>query len=114
MPVCKTRFEKVARIFSRQHKKPTFSDAGFLGILRVKLNAGFLGILRVKLLLTRQSLYTGRSHKVLSVLWLASVTEAPLPWKLTFFVGMGAGYVSFVALCARKPPSLKKDRRVIK
>ena len=68
LPVCKTSFEKFARIFSRQHKKPTFSDAGFLGILRVKLNAGFLGILRVKLLLTRQSLYTGRSHKVLPVL----------------------------------------------
>ena len=26
--------EKFARIFSRQHKQTTFSDAGFLGILR--------------------------------------------------------------------------------
>ena len=25
-----------ARIFSRRHKQTTFSDAGFLGILRVK------------------------------------------------------------------------------
>ena len=36
LPVCKNRFEKFARIFSRQHKQTTFSDAGFLGILRVK------------------------------------------------------------------------------
>ena len=34
LPVCKDRFEKFARIFSRRHKQ-TFSDAGFLGILRV-------------------------------------------------------------------------------
>ena len=30
------RFEKFARIFSRRHKQTTFSDAGFLGVLRVK------------------------------------------------------------------------------
>ena len=36
LPVCKNRFEKFARIFSRCHKQTTFSDAGFLGILRVK------------------------------------------------------------------------------
>ena len=34
--VCKNRFEKFARIFSRRHKQTTFSDAGFLGVLRVK------------------------------------------------------------------------------
>ena len=34
LPVCKNRFEKFARIFSRRHKQMTFSDAGFLGILR--------------------------------------------------------------------------------
>ena len=33
LPVCKNRFEKFARIFSRRHKQ-TFSDAGFLGILK--------------------------------------------------------------------------------
>ena len=32
MPVCKNRFVKFARIFSRRQ----FSDAAFLGILRVK------------------------------------------------------------------------------
>ena len=32
----KNRFEKSARIFSRQHKQTTFSDAVFLGALRVK------------------------------------------------------------------------------
>ena len=37
LPVCKNRFEKFARIFSRRHKQTTFSDAGILGILRVKL-----------------------------------------------------------------------------
>ena len=36
LPVCKNRFEKFARIFSRQHKQTTFSDAGFLGILRIR------------------------------------------------------------------------------
>ena len=37
LPVCKNRFEKFARIFSRRHKQTTFSDAGVLGILRVKV-----------------------------------------------------------------------------
>ena len=32
----KQRFEKFARIFSRRHKQTMFSDAGFLGTLRVK------------------------------------------------------------------------------
>ena len=36
-PVCKNRFEKFARIFSRRHKQTTFSDVGFLGILKVNL-----------------------------------------------------------------------------
>ena len=36
MPVCKNRFEKSARIFSRRYKQTTFSDAVFLGALRVK------------------------------------------------------------------------------
>ena len=36
LPVCKSRFEKSARIFSRRHKQTTFSDAVFLGALRVK------------------------------------------------------------------------------
>ena len=38
LPVCKNRFEKFARIFSRRHKLTTFSDAGFLGALRVKVD----------------------------------------------------------------------------
>ena len=33
----KNRFEKFARLFSRRHKQTTFSDAGFLGALRVKV-----------------------------------------------------------------------------
>ena len=37
-PIRKNRFEKFARIFSRRHKQTTFSDAGFLGILRVKVS----------------------------------------------------------------------------
>ena len=37
LPVCKNRFEKFARIFNRRHKQTTFSDAGFLGVLRVKV-----------------------------------------------------------------------------
>ena len=39
LPVCKNRFEKFARIFSRRHKQTTFSDADFLGVLRVNMNA---------------------------------------------------------------------------
>ena len=37
LPVCKNRFEKSARIFSRRHKQTTFSDAVFLGALKVKV-----------------------------------------------------------------------------
>ena len=33
----KNSFEKFARIFSRRHKQTTFSDAVFLGALRVNL-----------------------------------------------------------------------------
>ena len=36
LPVCKNRFERFVRIFSRRNKQTTFSDAGFLGALRVK------------------------------------------------------------------------------
>ena len=36
LPVCKNRFEKFAKILSRRHKQTTVSDAGFLGVLRVK------------------------------------------------------------------------------
>ena len=39
LPVCKNRFEKFARIFSRPHKQMAFSDAGFLGVLKVKFSA---------------------------------------------------------------------------
>ena len=35
LPVCKNRFEKFGRIFSRRHKQTTLSDAGFLGSLMV-------------------------------------------------------------------------------
>ena len=34
----KNGFEKFARIFSRRHKQTTFSDVGFLGVLRVNNN----------------------------------------------------------------------------
>ena len=35
LSVCKSRLEKFERIFSRRHKQITFSDAGFLGVLKV-------------------------------------------------------------------------------
>ena len=38
LPVCKNWFEKFARIFCRRHKQTAFSDAGFLGALRVKVS----------------------------------------------------------------------------
>ena len=38
LPVCKNRFEKFARIFSRRYKQTTFSYAGFLGALRVNVD----------------------------------------------------------------------------
>ena len=37
LPVCKSRFEKFARRCSRRHKQTTFSDANFLGALRVNM-----------------------------------------------------------------------------
>ena len=37
LPVYKNVFEKFARIFSRRHKQTAFSDAVFLGALRVKI-----------------------------------------------------------------------------
>ena len=37
LPVCKNRFEKFARTFSRRHKQTTSSNAGFLGILTLSL-----------------------------------------------------------------------------
>ena len=37
LPVYKNRFQKFVRIFSKRHKQRTFSDAGFLGILRVNV-----------------------------------------------------------------------------
>ena len=43
LPVCKNRFEKFARIFSRQHKQTTFSDAVFLGALRVNTPPHYSG-----------------------------------------------------------------------
>ena len=42
LPVCKNKFEKFARIFSRRHKQTTFSDASFLGALRVNLKTSRL------------------------------------------------------------------------
>ena len=39
LSVCKNRFEKSARILSRRHKQTTFSDAVFLGALRVNYGA---------------------------------------------------------------------------
>ena len=41
LPICKNRFEKFARIFSRRHTQTTFSDAGFLGVLRVKVTTSW-------------------------------------------------------------------------
>ena len=38
LPKCKNRFEKFARVFKGRHKQATFSDAGFLGILRVNMS----------------------------------------------------------------------------
>ena len=71
LPVCKNRFEKFARIFSRWHiKQTTFSDAGFLGALRVKDWLKFLEakcdsgklcclvIVLINILPTKQKFYT--------------------------------------------------------
>ena len=38
LTVCKNKFEKFARIFSRRRKQATFSAAGFLGVLRVNVS----------------------------------------------------------------------------
>ena len=44
LPVCKNRFEKFAKIFSRRHKQTTFSDAGFLDALRVNFGWKMSGV----------------------------------------------------------------------
>ena len=44
----KNRFEKFARIFSRRHKQTTFSDARFLGVLRVKPFSSYCPIISDK------------------------------------------------------------------
>ena len=43
LPVCKNRFEKFARIFSRRHKQTTFSDVGGLaaGSFEPRLKTSF-------------------------------------------------------------------------
>ena len=51
LPVSKNRFDKFARIFSRRHNQATFSDAGFLGALRVNYRVGgsiYRRIMRLK------------------------------------------------------------------
>ena len=42
LPICKNRFEKFARIFSRRYKQTTFSGADFLGALRVKVDCDLM------------------------------------------------------------------------
>ena len=46
LSVCKTRFEKSARMFRRRHKQTTFLDAVFLGALRVKQRKTLMEMLR--------------------------------------------------------------------
>ena len=47
LPVCKNGFEKFARIFSRRYKQTTFSDAVFLGALRVNISFGVCSLVTV-------------------------------------------------------------------
>ena len=44
LPVCKKRFVKFARIFIRQHKQTTFSDAGVL-----RVNYCFMCLFHIRL-----------------------------------------------------------------
>ena len=69
LPVSKNRFGKFARIFSRRHKQTTFSDVGFLGVLRVKNNRKIISkeilplplILEKRLSNTKESMRTSTS-----------------------------------------------------
>ena len=70
--VSKLRFEKFTRIFSRRHKQTTFSDQGFLGILRVNRvlrrhfqTQVFLEFLRVNRVLV---IFTGETFVLASCL----------------------------------------------
>ena len=58
----KNRYEKFARLFSRRHKQMTFSDAGFLGILRVNK-------------VCCETIYTMETPHVCSVPYLFEITE---------------------------------------
>ena len=70
MPVCKNRFEKSARIFSRRHKQTTFLDAVFLGALRVKV-FGYL----------RQTRFTYFGCPVLSLVYYVYQSLITSPYK---------------------------------
>ena len=58
------RFEKFARIFSRRHKQTTFSDAGFLGVLRVKRQNQLMEVFVKHHHLESVSLYTSFTAEV--------------------------------------------------
>ena len=62
--VSKNRFEKFARIFSRRHKQTTFSDAVFLGALRVKT-----------ICMTCLSLFSGKNKKAIVSLSSAELVQ---------------------------------------
>ena len=74
----KNRFEKFARIFSRRHNQTTFSDAGFLGVLRVNAqNYVYLaGECKIGLASVSQRLLADlrecKNNKFLSLMWVFS------------------------------------------
>ena len=62
LPVCKNRFEKFARRFSRRHIQTTFSDAGFLGVLRIKVSFLYLRKKKRKKNKKKKTKKTGAQH----------------------------------------------------
>ena len=66
LPGCKSGFKKFARTFSRRHKQTTFSDAGFLGILRVKccVHLNYLLNINEAILMKNPQFLPGRIIKI--------------------------------------------------
>ena len=73
LPVCKNMFEKFARIFSGRHKQTTFLNAGFLGVLRVKVLYITLKLLYLNRLCTHVSI-VGWSIPVVFILTILEVS----------------------------------------
>ena len=79
----KSMFEKFARRCSRRHKQTTFSDAGFLGALRVKFNSC---LLLENLCFCIQ---TSQNSLCIHAVWPVNFTHIYSPYTPEQFIALG-------------------------